>query len=170
VGAWKLRAIVYGMLAAVSALVLWQSGALAGEPEGVPAPGPAVRPAVGAGPPPLAPGPRPATATIPGSGETTIAVAHGQARRIDVIVAVECPRRGRRWVTWQIDVSREWRNVSFAQHGDLIELDAWRGNPDERGVALTLGARLHDGGESVSGRVDLVDSRRDYCDGGASFG
>ena len=32
-GAWRLRAIVYGMLAAVSALVLWQSGALAGEPE-----------------------------------------------------------------------------------------------------------------------------------------
>jgi hypothetical protein len=31
-GAWRLRAIVYGLLAAVSALVLWQSGALAGEP------------------------------------------------------------------------------------------------------------------------------------------
>jgi hypothetical protein len=33
VGAWKLRAVVYGMLAVVSALVLWQSGALADEPE-----------------------------------------------------------------------------------------------------------------------------------------
>src|SRR5215213_1121646 len=32
-GAWRLRAIVYGLLAVVSALVLWQSGALAGEPE-----------------------------------------------------------------------------------------------------------------------------------------
>jgi hypothetical protein len=32
-GAWQLRAIVYGLLAVVSALVLWQSGALAGEPE-----------------------------------------------------------------------------------------------------------------------------------------
>jgi hypothetical protein len=32
-GAWKLRAVVYGMLAVVCALVLWQSGALASEPE-----------------------------------------------------------------------------------------------------------------------------------------
>src|SRR3954451_6490831 len=31
-GAWRLRAIVYGLLAVVSALVLWQSGALAGDP------------------------------------------------------------------------------------------------------------------------------------------
>jgi hypothetical protein len=30
--AWKLRAWVYGMLAVVAALVLWQSGAIAGEP------------------------------------------------------------------------------------------------------------------------------------------
>jgi hypothetical protein len=33
VGAWKLRAIVYGMLAVVAALVLWQSGALADGPK-----------------------------------------------------------------------------------------------------------------------------------------
>jgi hypothetical protein len=32
-GAWKLRAIVYGLLGSVAALVLWQSGALAGKPD-----------------------------------------------------------------------------------------------------------------------------------------
>jgi len=34
VSAWKLRAGVYGLLAVVCALVLWQSGALADDPEG----------------------------------------------------------------------------------------------------------------------------------------
>jgi hypothetical protein len=36
--AWKLRAVVYGMLAVVAALVLWQSGALADEPDVPPRP------------------------------------------------------------------------------------------------------------------------------------
>ena len=122
-GAWKLRAIVYGMLAVVSALVLWQSGALAHEP------GPPVR----------------LTGKTADGALVTMYVRDGRHTSFDIGRIVACDGRRVHWYP-----SMAQANVSVEQDGDMLEV---REGPiaGVTDAALRMRARLH--GDRVSGVI-----------------
>jgi hypothetical protein len=156
--AWKLRGIVYGLLACVGGLVLWQSGALADEPDG----------------PSAAPPPKPFVDVLPGGGRVVLYDRpDGRLKEVRIIrLPVACDRPARPWATWFLDLSREYRDLTFRQTAGLVEIHSW---PDPRPrVWITVTGRFRDGGERVRGTLTVMEDRRRarprvHCEGAATF-
>jgi hypothetical protein len=157
-GAWKLRAIVYGLLACVAGLVLWQSGALADEPDQPRAAAP----------------PKPFVGLLPGGGRIVLYDRpDGRLQEVRIIrLPVRCERPARPWTTWFVDVSKEYHDVEFRQTADRISLYSW---PDPTPRAwISVDARVLDGGTRFRGEVHVMEDRgrdrpRTHCEGHASF-
>jgi hypothetical protein len=134
-GAWQLRAIVYGLLAVVSALVLWQSGALAGEP------------------------PVPQTLhghTAQGS-RIAMTVQDGDVIAFDTgHIAGDCGSPYEPWGVWRWYPATRQANVSYTRDGHSFAVHEW---PDPRfGDGMRWHVNLYmrasfDASGAVAGRV-----------------
>ncbi len=136
-GAWRLRAFVYGMLALVSALVLWQSGAFAGEPD---------RPRALEG--------------FTRNGYPVYVWMHDRD-----VVSVQAPylsarcTNGRRWALyWR--TSTDWPRVTYHRDGADVELHDIYGTPLRGGghahMNVYLRAAVSDDGLGIDGRIRYV--------------
>jgi hypothetical protein len=133
-GAWRLRAIVYGLLALVAALVLWQSGALAGDP----------------------PRPHALHGRTQQGGAITLAVRGRDLVALDARRLASLCANGGTWRSrWYPSMTQA--NVTYRRDGDRIQVHERPhrdfGDTLRSHVNLYLDARVSGDGNSVQGRI-----------------
>src|SRR3954452_468958 len=148
-GAWRLRAIVYGLLAVVSALVVWQSGALAGDP----------------------PRPHALHGRTQQGGRITVALRGRDLVALDATRLDSLCANGGHWRSrWYPSMAQA--NVVYERDGDRLRAherpDGRFGDTLRSHVNLYLDAHVSEDGDGVAGRIWLTgDPGGIHCESGS---